>query len=95
MEHQEKRKPGELDLIREMLDDVFEHTSGDPLTAEKKILSVAFQLEACSDEGCSSIEGAVAKGCALILRDAAADAARLRQELLRLRAELETPSSEE
>lgn len=72
---------GEIDLDHELLEEAFELKADDRLQLEKKILAVAFLLEACSREGNESIDGAAASGFAAVLRQAAEDIARLRRQL--------------
>ena len=77
----------EIDLEKEMLEEAFQSMPGDRLDLEKKILCIAFLLEACTGEGNEPLDGAAACGFAEVLRGAAKDAARLRQQLRRLQAE--------
>jgi hypothetical protein len=77
----------EIDLEHELVDAAFrageEH--GSQLEFEKKILAVAFLLENCSGYGNEAVDDIIADGLAVVLRNAAKDAARLRKELLTLR----------
>jgi len=83
-ENEKARKPEpEIDLDEELVGEAFELKAGDRLQLEKKILSVAFLLEACSRGGNESIDGVIASGFAQILRGAASDVALLRRQLRR------------
>ena len=70
----------EIDLDEELVAEAFEPkaTGIDRLLLEKRILCVAFLLDACAEEG-DAIESEVACGLAEILRGAAKHAARLRK----------------
>ena len=83
-ENDPEKKEREIDLDEELISEAFELKAGDRLQLEKKILCVAFLLEACSEHHGGDIGGATAEGLAQILRGAAADAARLRRQLCRL-----------
>jgi hypothetical protein len=78
------RAQSEIDLEQEVLDEAFTLMPDDPLALEKKIRSVALLLEELTKEGNEAVSGAVAYGFAEILKDAAADVARLRKVLRRL-----------
>src|SRR5260370_42345408 len=85
MENEPKAKAErEIDLEQEVLDEAFQFMPGDRLDLEKKILSIAFLLEACTGEGNEPLDGTAACGFGEGLRGAARDAARLRRQLRRL-----------
>jgi len=52
MENEPKAKAErEIDLEQEVLDEAFQSTPGDRLELEKKILSTAFLLDSCTNDG--------------------------------------------
>jgi len=86
MAEQPNPKPErEIDLEQELIDEAFEIgvELGSPIVLEKKILAVAFLLQACTGYGNESLDGHIADGLAGVLRNAAKDAARLGQRLRR------------
>lgn len=78
----------EIDLYEQLVSDAFQLKAGDRLQLEKKLLAIAFLLDACSGEGSDEIDGIVACGLAAVLRGAAEDAALLRKRLHKLEQEL-------
>ena len=74
------RAEREIDLDDELVAEAFELSAGDRRALEKKILAVAFLLEACAEEGMRQVDATLACGLAEALRSAAEDAARLRRQ---------------
>jgi hypothetical protein len=81
---QSPRPERDIDLEQEVLDDAFQSVPGDRMELEKKILSVAFLIEASTGEGNTKLDATAALGFAAVLRGCAEDAAALRRELRRL-----------
>src|SRR5260370_7496369 len=90
-ENNPERKEREIDLDEELVSEAFELKADDRLQLEKKILCVAFLLEACSEHHGGDIDGATAEGLAQILRPASSNAAPLLRPLPPPDIDLQTP----
>jgi hypothetical protein len=71
----------EIDLQFELVDEAFQLQPDDRMAIEKKILAVAFLLEACTHEGNDPVDGIASCGFAQILRECARDVTGLRRQL--------------
>jgi hypothetical protein len=85
----------EIDIEEQLVYESFELKADDRLRLEKKILSIAFLLEACSQEGNEPVHPAAANGFATVLREAVGEVGDLRRKLQRQEEELSGPDEAE
>lgn len=96
MEEQAKPKAEpEIDVEAQLIYESFELKADDRLRLEKKILSIAFLLEACSHEGNEPVDPVAANGFAVVLRESAGEVGELRRKVRRLEEELDGQDEKE